>query len=76
MYNRKRYAEKVQMKKKIKMHEKRETKNKKEEVVPEGAVPAYLLDRWACALSVITIGFMIILFYLERDSPGQKCSVT
>ena len=45
MYNRKRYAEKVQIKKRIKMHEKRETKNKKEEVVPEGAVPAYLLDR-------------------------------
>lgn len=33
------------MKKKIKMHEQRETKNKREDVVPKGAVPAYLLDR-------------------------------
>lgn len=45
LYNRKRFAEKVQMKKQIKMHEKKETKNKKEDVVPKGAVPAYLLDR-------------------------------
>ncbi len=29
------------------MHEKRETKNKKEDVVPEGAIPAYLLDRYS-----------------------------
>ncbi len=27
------------------MHEERKTKQKKEEEVPEGAVPAYLLDR-------------------------------
>lgn len=45
LYNKKRYAEKIQMKKRIKMHEKRETKNKREDVVPKGAVPAYLLDR-------------------------------
>lgn len=45
LYNRKRFAEKIQMKKQIKMHEKKETKNKKEDVVPKGAVPAYLLDR-------------------------------
>ena len=29
----------------IKMHEERKTKQKKEDQVPEGAVPAYLLDR-------------------------------
>ena len=29
----------------IKQHEERQTKNKKEGVVPEGAVPPYLLDR-------------------------------
>lgn len=46
LYNRKRYAEKIQMKKQIKMHEQKETKNKKEDVVPQGAVPAYLLDRY------------------------------
>lgn len=45
LYNRKRYSEKIQMKKRIKMHEQKETKNKKEDVVPKGAVPAYLLDR-------------------------------
>ena len=45
LYNRKRYAEKIQIKKKIKVHEERQTKNKKEDVVPKGAVPAYLLDR-------------------------------
>ena len=33
------------MKKRIKMHEQRQTKNKEEGVVPKGAVPAYLLDR-------------------------------
>lgn len=29
----------------IKQHEQQKTKNKKEEVVPQGAVPPYLLDR-------------------------------
>jgi hypothetical protein len=33
------------MKKTIKMHEERKTKQKTDENVPEGAVPAYLLDR-------------------------------
>lgn len=45
MYHKQRYAEKVQMKKTIKMHEERNTKAKSEDNVPEGAVPAYLLDR-------------------------------
>ena len=31
--------------KRIKLHEKKESKNKKEEATPKGAVPAYLLDR-------------------------------
>ncbi|CEM06422.1 unnamed protein product [Vitrella brassicaformis CCMP3155] len=44
LYNRKRYAEKVQMKKTLKMHEEKDAKQK-EEKVPEGAIPAYLLDR-------------------------------
>lgn len=44
MYNKQRHAEKVQMKKTLKMHEERNTKAKSENV-PEGAVPAYLLDR-------------------------------
>ena len=29
----------------IKMHEQRQTNSKREDVVPKGAVPAYLLDR-------------------------------
>lgn len=45
MYNKKRHAEKVQMKKTLKMHEERKSKTRDNEKVPEGAVPAYLLDR-------------------------------
>lgn len=45
LYNKKRMSEKIQMKKTIKMHEERKTKQKTDEIVPEGAVPAYLLDR-------------------------------
>ena len=33
------------MKKTIKMHEERNTKSKEADVVPDGAVPTYLLDR-------------------------------
>ncbi|KAL6470707.1 hypothetical protein MHYP_G00218260 [Metynnis hypsauchen] len=45
LYHKQRHAEKIQMKKTIKMHEKRKTKQKDDEKTPEGAVPAYLLDR-------------------------------
>lgn len=45
LYNKKRYSEKVQMKKTLKMHEEKKSKKKSEENVAEGAVPAYLLDR-------------------------------
>lgn len=45
LYNKKRHSEKIQMKKTIKMHEERKTKQKTDDNVPEGAVPAYLLDR-------------------------------
>eukprot|EP00914_Ancora_sagittata_P023848 GHVO01047561.1.p1 GENE.GHVO01047561.1~~GHVO01047561.1.p1 ORF type:complete len:261 (+),score=39.44 GHVO01047561.1:100-882(+) len=45
LYHKKRQSEKVQMKKTMKMHQQRKTKQKTEENVPEGAVPAYLLDR-------------------------------
>lgn len=45
LYNRKRFAEKIEMRKKIRTHELKESKNKKEDVVPKGAVPPYLLDR-------------------------------
>lgn len=45
LFNKKRHAEKVQMRKTIKMHEQRKTKQKSNDVTPEGAVPAYLLDR-------------------------------
>lgn len=45
LYNKKRHAEKVQMKKTLKMHEEKNTKAKDTTATPEGAVPAYLLDR-------------------------------
>lgn len=45
LYNRQRFCEKIQMKKTLKMHEEKKSKKKNEELTPEGAVPAYLLDR-------------------------------
>jgi len=73
LYNRKRYAEKVEMKKKIKMHEKRETKNKKEDVVPDGAVPAYLLDRFVYSFLFLTLGVSLsLLLCVGKVSPEQR----
>jgi hypothetical protein len=40
-----RYSEKVLMKKTIKAHEERDVKAKDNEIMPEGALPTYLLDR-------------------------------
>jgi len=46
IFSKQRYSEKVQMKKTIKMHEEKKTKQKtKEDVAQDGAVPVYLLDR-------------------------------
>jgi len=45
LYNKKRYAEKAILRKTIAAHEERNNKHKNEDVVPDGAIPAYLLDR-------------------------------
>ena len=45
LFAKKRHAEKVQMKKTLKSFEEKMNRQKKEDKVEEGAVPAYLLDR-------------------------------
>lgn len=45
LYNKKRHNEKIQMKKTIAMHEEKKTKKKEAKPVPDGAIPAYLMDR-------------------------------
>ncbi|PFH36442.1 putative ribosome biogenesis protein NSA2 [Besnoitia besnoiti] len=47
LFNKKRYVEKATMKKTIKHHEEKDAKTKEPDEAPEGAVPAYLLDREA-----------------------------
>ncbi|CAJ0895351.1 1693_t:CDS:2 [Entrophospora sp. SA101] len=45
LYNKKRHAEKIQMKKKIKQHEEKSSKQKDTQALSEGAIPTYLMDR-------------------------------
>lgn len=45
LFNQKRFKEKAAMKKTIAMHEERTNQHKDKDAVPEGAVPAFLLDR-------------------------------
>eukprot|EP01080_Neovahlkampfia_damariscottae_P002879 gene2879-4722_t len=45
LFNKKRYAEKALMKKTIAMHEQKTQKQKDDDHIPSGAVPAYLMDR-------------------------------
>ena len=45
IYNKERFKQKIQMKKTIKMHEEKKSKKRSDDQVPDGAVPAYLLDR-------------------------------
>eukprot|EP00035_Acanthoeca_spectabilis_P022763 m.445628 g.445628 ORF g.445628 m.445628 type:complete len:261 (+) comp19257_c0_seq1:115-897(+) len=45
IFNKERHAEKVQMKKTIKAHEEKLNKQKEAKAAPEGAIPAYLMDR-------------------------------
>lgn len=45
LFNKKRYTEKVQIRKLIKSHEEKQVKSSTQKDAPEGAVPAYLLDR-------------------------------
>ncbi|KAF0303284.1 Ribosome biogenesis protein NSA2 [Amphibalanus amphitrite] len=45
LYNKERMSEKIQMKRTLKAHQEKKTKKKDPEKTPDGAVPAYLLDR-------------------------------
>ncbi|CAM9178861.1 unnamed protein product [Heterosigma akashiwo] len=45
LYNQKRFKEKAAMRKTIAMHQERDNKHGNEDAIPDGAVPAYLLDR-------------------------------
>lgn len=45
LYYKQCHAEKIPMKKTIKMHEERNTKRKSDEKTPQGALPAFLPDR-------------------------------
>jgi len=45
LFNKKRHIEKIEMKKTIKAHDERLNKHKEDDVVDEGAIPVYLLDR-------------------------------
>jgi len=45
LLNKKRFKEKVEMKKNIALHNERNNKHANEDAAPKGAVPAYLLDR-------------------------------
>eukprot|EP00042_Codosiga_hollandica_P035939 m.270253 g.270253 ORF g.270253 m.270253 type:complete len:261 (+) comp54757_c0_seq2:105-887(+) len=45
LFNKERRLEKIQMKKTLKMHEEKLSKKEKAPSVPEGAIPAYLMDR-------------------------------
>ena len=45
LLNKKRHSEKIQMKKTIALHEEKKSKKKEAKPVPDGAIPAYLMDR-------------------------------
>ena len=45
MYSKKRHAEKATMKKTIAMHQQRDSTHKADDVSPQSALPAYLLER-------------------------------
>jgi len=45
LYNKQRHHEKIQMKKTLKMHDKRNTKQKDDDKTPTGVIPHYLIDR-------------------------------
>jgi len=45
LFNKKKYQEKVALKKKIKAHEEKDADQKEPNFVPDGAIPAYLMER-------------------------------
>jgi len=45
LHNQKRFKEKAAMKKTLALHQERSNKHANEDAMPDGAVPAYLLDR-------------------------------
>ena len=58
------------------MHEQRQTNNKREDVVPKGAVPAYLLDRYVKPSCNTLVNFYIASYLNMYARDGVRDSST
>jgi len=74
LYHQKRHAEKVEMKKKIKMHEEKKNKHEEEGPVAPGAIPAYLMDRKNQSTAKILSN--TIKQKKKRESWKMECTIT
>ena len=67
LFNKKRHAEKAEMKKTIAMHEEKKNKQKKEDAMPEGAVPPYLLDREGVSRAKVSHHVTALMFLVAAQ---------